>query len=89
MEETNTPANINLSQLGMLINAVNLAQKRGAYTLQEAAQLAQPVLALANLLESFNKQQLAAEASASTEASVEAASVEASVEASVSDPKTV
>ena len=48
--------NINLNQLGALVNGINIAQKRGAYTLQESAQLAEPVVTLTRLLEDLRRQ---------------------------------
>ena len=47
---------ININQLGVIVNAVNLAQKRGAFTLQEAAQLAEPVATLTTFLQEIAKQ---------------------------------
>ena len=59
--------NINLSQISAIVNAIHIAQKRGAYSLQEAAQLSEPVSTITALLESLAKQATKTEQASTTE----------------------
>ena len=61
--------NINLSQISAIVNVIHIAQKRGAYSLQEAAQLSEPVSTITALLESLAKQQQQQQAAKTEQAS--------------------
>lgn len=50
-----TDNNITLADIGLLVNAVNIAQKRGAYTLQEAGVLSKVVLSVSKVLDEYSK----------------------------------
>ena len=48
--------NIDITTLQGAVDAIRLAQRRGAYELEESAQLAQIVGSIEQLVESFNQQ---------------------------------
>ena len=54
-EQTPTSASISLQQLNTIVSGVLVAQKRGAYTLEESGILAEPVRLVSQLLKVANE----------------------------------
>ena len=57
MTETQQQSSITVNQLASLVNGIILAQKRGAYTLEESAALLEPVTTVIAFINAINKQE--------------------------------